>query len=71
MPLCCVTCFSFVPKIILQGWCGLFIQRHLVLCVWSGENEAECSRKRARELTRNIPGKTDTKSAALGECSGL
>lgn len=35
----------------------LYSKRHLILCVWRGENETECSRKRARKLTRSIPGK--------------
>jgi len=36
---------------------SLFKQRHLILCVCRGENETECSRKRARKLARNIPGR--------------
>lgn len=43
------------------------LQRHLILCVWRGENKTECSRERARKLTRNIPSKNDRKSAAFGD----
>lgn len=53
----------WVAFVLYQRWyyknhaASLFKQKHLILCVWRGENETECSRKRVRKLTRTIPGK--------------